>query len=825
LKASLLLQQISTASPGSLDLEAAIAEQLQKTIGVQPDQASRTQLMQAVAQVARQQLSQRWVETQAQQAKNKARRVVYLSMEFLMGRALGNALAALNLTRGAASGIAQFAQTLEDVAAREPDAALGNGGLGRLAACFLDSMATLGLPSFGYGIRYEYGMFAQNIQNGCQVEYPDPWLQDGTPWEFPRADISYPVCFGGWVEHVGGKAIWHKSGEVAAKAFDMVVPGHGTQHVSTLRLWKAAAPAHFDLGAFNTGDYARAASAKNEFENISWVLYPNDSTPAGRELRLKQEYFFVSASIQDLVKRHLDEHATLANLADKVAIHLNDTHPAIGVAELMRVLVDEHAMPWAKAWALCGKTFSYTNHTLMPEALETWPVALLQKVLPRHLEIIFQVNQEFLDLAAQLHPGDDALLARLSLIDEHGERRVRMAHLSIVGSHKVNGVSALHSDLLVQTIFADFAQIWPERFTNMTNGVTPRRWLAQANPGLAGLLDDTLGSGWRLDLDQLARLKPLQTDVVFGQKFMAIKHANKQKLAACIEQSTGIKVSANSLFDVQVKRIHEYKRQLLNALHVITRYQAILANPTADWVPRTVIFAGKAASSYHAAKSIIRLIHDVGAVINNDARIAGKLKLVFIPNYGVSVAEVIMPGADLSEQISTAGTEASGTGNMKLALNGALTIGTDDGANIEIRQNVGDDNIFIFGLKTPEVQVLKAGSYKPISVYEKSPPLKAVLDAITNGDFSPDEPTRYQGLVDALLQGGDYYLLLADYASYVAAQLRVDALYRNPAAWCQRSIANVAGMGAFSSDRTIAEYARQIWQLEPVKTAQLPTAQ
>ena len=798
-------------------LAAQIEEHLLSTVGVASEDASPTDLMQAVAQVARQQLSQRWVETQARQRAAKARRVVYLSMEFLMGRTLSNALAALNLTAGAAQGLAQHAQSLEDVADREPDAALGNGGLGRLAACFLDSMATLGLPSFGYGIRYEYGMFAQEIQNGAQVEYPDPWLQDGTPWEFPRAGISYPVRFGGWVEHLNGTPIWRHAGEVAAKAYDMVVPGHGTPHVSTLRLWKAVAPAHIDLGAFNLGDYARAANTKNEFENISWVLYPNDSTPAGRELRLKQEYFFVAASIQDLVKRHLDEHPSLDNLADKVAIHLNDTHPAIGVAELMRLLCDEHGMAWEKAWALCGKTFSYTNHTLMPEALETWPVALIQHVLPRHLEIIFRINKEFLELAAAHRPGDNAFLARLSLIDEHGERRVRMAHLSVVGSHQVNGVSALHSELLVQTIFADFAELWPERFTNMTNGVTPRRWLAQANPQLSGLLDDTLGSRWRLDLDQLKRLDEYRSDAGFQARFMAIKRANKARLAAYIEKTTGITVSPDTLFDVQVKRIHEYKRQLLNVLHVVTRYQAILADPDpdADWVPRTVIFAGKAASSYHTAKSIIRLVHDVGSVINSDPRVKGKLKLVFVPNYGVSVAEVIMPGADLSEQISTAGTEASGTGNMKLALNGALTIGTDDGANIEIRQNVGDENIFIFGLKTPEVQALRQSGYQPMRYYESIPALKSVLDALAGGQFSPDEPGRYRALVDSLLWGGDHYLLLADYESYVATQLRVDALYRQPARWCERAIANVAGMGVFSSDRTIGNYARQIWAIEP----------
>ena len=804
-----------SATPLTATPSEQINAHLLHTVGVAPDRASASDLMLATAQVARAQLSRRWVTTQAQERTQKARRVVYLSMEFLMGRTLSNALAALDLTEGAAKGLAQHAQKLEEIASREPDAALGNGGLGRLAACFLDSMATLGMPSFGYGIRYEYGMFAQEIQQGSQIEYPDSWLVDGTPWEFPRADLTYPVRFGGWVTHENDKAAWKHAGEVAAKAYDMVVPGHGTEKVSTLRLWKAVAPEHIDLGAFNTGDYARAACAKNEYENISWVLYPNDSTPAGRELRLKQEYFFVAASMQDLVKRHLDEHPSLDNLAEHVAIQLHDTHPSIGVAELMRILCDDHAFDWDQAWALCGKTFSYTNHTLMPEALETWPVSLLQHVLPRHLEIIFRINKEFLDHAARFRPGDHEFLKRLSLIEENGERRVRMAHLSVVGSHQVNGVSALHSELLVHTIFSDFAALWPKRFTNITNGVTPRRWLAQANPGLSALLDDTLGKAWRLDLNQLKRLEGYLGDTAFTEKFMAIKRVNKVRLAHYIESSTGVQVSPDSLFDVQVKRIHEYKRQLLNVLHVVSRYQAILANPEAPWVPRTVIFAGKAASSYVAAKSIIRLIHDVGLTINNDPRIDDKLKLVFIPNYGVSVAEIIMPGADLSEQISTAGTEASGTGNMKLALNGALTIGTDDGANIEIRQQVGDDNIFIFGLKTPEVRQLRVEGYHPLHHYENNPALKAVLDAIAEGQFSPDEPERYRALVNSLVWGGDHYMLLADYASYVATQVQVDALYSQPALWGQRAIRNVAGMGVFSSDHAIGAYARDIWHVAP----------
>ena len=798
------------------ELPVAVDRQLLHVIGVTPRQASQGEVMRAIAQLAREQLSRRWVATDAADRAAKARRVYYLSMEFLMGRTLGNALAALNLQADAQAAAQRHAASLEDIAHHEPDAALGNGGLGRLAACFLDSMATLGLPSFGYGIRYEYGMFEQSIAGGRQIEHPDPWLEDGTPWEFPRADLAYSVRFGGHVQpptRAGEPPTWHHAEEVNAKAFDMVVPGHGTERVSTLRMWKAAAPAHIDLHAFNSGDYARAAEFKNAFENISWVLYPNDSTPAGRELRLKQEYFFTSASIQDILARHVAENGSLINLAEKVAIHLNDTHPAIGVAELMRLLVDEYGFEWGFAWAQTQKVFSYTNHTLMPEALETWPVQLMQKVLPRHMDIIYRINHEFLEIAARHRPGDGGFLQRLSLIGENGERRVRMAHLSIVGSHKVNGVSALHSDLLVQTIFADFAQLWPERFCNVTNGVTPRRWLEQANPGLAGLLDRTIGTGWRRDLGALRELQRHAEDPALRRDFLAVKRANKQRLATAIERTVGIAVDPDSLFDVQVKRIHEYKRQLLNVLHVVHRWQSILADPHAAWVPRTVIFAGKAASSYHTAKQIIRLIHDVGSVVNADPVVAGRLKVVFVPNYGVSVAEVIMPAADLSEQISTAGTEASGTGNMKLALNGALTIGTDDGANIEIRQNVGDDNIFIFGLKTAEVEATRQGGYDPMGLIGAQPALKAALDAVAGGSFSADEPARYAPLVDSL-RYHDHYRLLADFASYVQAQGAVDALYRDADAWARKAIANVAGMGPFSSDRTIREYAEAIWHVQ-----------
>jgi starch phosphorylase len=800
-----------------LDRADAVDQQLFAVVGTEPARAAPTEMMHAIAALARQQLSRRWVATDRADREAKARRVYYLSMEFLIGRTLGNALDALGQTGEMADAARAHAMALEDVAATEADAALGNGGLGRLAACFLDSLATLELPSWGYGIRYEFGMFAQGIRDGQQVETPDAWLENGTPWEFPRA-ASYDVPFGGWVEPAAEPeqaSAWRPAQHVRARAYDMVIPGHGTERVSTLRLWKSLAPSQIDLPAFNAGDYARAAQAKNQSENISWVLYPNDSSADGRRLRLAQEFFFTSASLQDILARHLAEHGRLTNLADKVAIHLNDTHPAIGVAELMRLLVDEHGFAWSPAWRIASAVFSYTNHTLMPEALEAWPVALLQELLPRHLDIVFRINHELLTRARTLAPGDDELLRRLSLIDEGGERRVRMAHLAVVGSHRVNGVSALHSELLVKTLFADFARLWPERFVNVTNGVTPRRWLAQANPGLAALIDARIGAGWRLDLAQLERLAPLADDAGFRAAFAAAKLANKQRLAALIHARLGLEVDPASLFDVQVKRFHEYKRQLLNLLQVVARYQAMLADPGAPWVPRTVVFAGKAASGYAAAKAIIRLIHDVAAVVNADARLGGRLKIAFVPNYGVSLAEVIMPAADLSEQISTAGTEASGTGNMKLALNGALTIGTDDGANIEIRQQVGDDNIFVFGLSAAEVAAERAAGYQPLRHYESQPRLKAVLDAIASGAFSEGDPGRYRALVDSLLWGGDPYLLLADFESYWQAQHRVDRAFGAPERWMRMAIVNVAKMGFFSSDRTIADYARQIWGLTP----------
>ena len=799
-------------------LRSEVDEKLLTSVAAEPATANTKEIYKALAQVARDRLAKRWVETQAADRRNKTRRVYYMSMEFLIGRTLDNALSALDLREAAAAAFNQAGVPgISDILECEPDAALGNGGLGRLAACFLDSMATLELPSWGYGMRYEYGMFAQSIINGAQVEHPDSWLVDGTPWEFPRPGTHFTVRFGGTAEHHGEWAEWNAAEAVEARAYDYVIPGQATERVSTLRLWKAGAPAQIDLNAFNSGDYARAAEFKNRFENISWVLYPNDSTPAGRELRLRQEYFFVSASLQDILFHHLEEHSSLQNLADQIAIHLNDTHPAIAVAELMRLLCDEHGMLWNDAWAQCRRIFSYTNHTLMPEALETWPVGLMQYLLPRHMRIIYRINQEFLNEVAQRFPGDIDLIRRVSLIDDADgnpdNKRVRMAHLCIVGSHRINGVSQLHSDLMVQTIFADFARLYPDRFHNKTNGVTPRRWLAQANLGLAKLIDARLGKDWRHELDRLGELRPAADDKAFREHFAAAKHANKQRLAEYIRRETGISLDPNSLFDVQVKRIHEYKRQLLNVLHVITRYNMILHGQGDHFAPRSVIFAGKAASSYHMAKQIIHLIHDVANVVNNDPRTRDKLKVVFVPNYGVSIAELIMPAANLSEQISTAGTEASGTGNMKLSLNGALTIGTEDGANIEIRDNVGADNIFIFGNSTPQVQDLRRNGYDPRSTYQTNPQLNETLNKIDGGFFCNTDRRRYHDLFNSLVNYGDHYMLLADYADYIATQMRVDNLYLTPDEWQRKAILNVAGMGTFSSDRTIREYAIDTWNM------------
>ena len=794
----------------------AISTKLMYTVGKDPVSARPEDWLHAVSHAVRDHLVERWMKTTRAQYAQDVKRVYYLSMEFLIGRTFTNAVLALELMPVIRQALAELDVDVDKLLDLEHDAALGNGGLGRLAACFLDSMATLGVPGFGYGIRYDYGMFRQQIVDGRQVEVPDYWLTGGNPWEFPRPEVQFRVRFGGHLEQHGDTVRWVGTDDVLAMAYDTIIPGYGTEATNTLRLWSAKATEEMNLRAFNQGNYFGAVETKNHSENVSRVLYPDDSTASGRELRLRQEYFFVSASLQDLLRRYLRTHTGFEALPDKVSIHLNDTHPVLAIPELMRLLVDEHRVPWTHAWQLCQKVFSYTNHTLMHEALETWPVEMLGRVLPRHLRIIFDINAHFLGGVAQRGGGDPDLLRRVSLIDEAGERRVRMGYLAVVASHSINGVSALHSDLMKASIFRDFAQLWPERFNNKTNGVTPRRWLAQANPGLATLLDQRLGRGWRRQLDQLDSLRHALDLPGFLGAVRKVKRQNKERLGRLVLKQLGIDLNPDALFDVQVKRIHEYKRQLLNLLHVVTRYQRILANPDAQWVPRVVVFAGKAASAYRMAKLVIQLTNDIARVINNDPRVGGRLKVVFIPNYSVSLAEVIIPAADLSEQISTAGTEASGTGNMKFALNGALTIGTLDGANVEIREQVGDENIFIFGHTTPEVADIRARGYQPRAIYEADAELRAVLDAIRDGVFSPDDPGRYQPIFDALVNWGDHYLLLADYASYVATQDRVDTLYRNADEWTRRAVLNIAGMGLFSSDRTIAEYAHEIWHTRPV---------
>ncbi|MBP6676699.1 MAG: glycogen/starch/alpha-glucan phosphorylase [Vitreoscilla sp.] len=810
------------AAPRAASASSVITKEFrqisQRALAQRSDADSADACLHAVALASRTLLADRWAATQQADAKRKSgRRVHYLSMEFLMGRALGNALAALGMQGEAQASLPASAPALGEVLEAEPDAALGNGGLGRLAACFLDSFATLGLPSFGYGLRYRHGMFAQHIQEGRQVEQPDEWLRHGSAWELPRAELRYRVGFGGAVRMEGGQPRWVPAEGVEAQAVDFVVPGHGTERVSTLRQWQAQALRPIDFVTFCRGEHVHAGQHLHQAEALNWVLYPDDSTPAGRELRLRQEYLLVSASLQDMLARHLRETGDMHSFGRLNAVHLNDTHPALAPAELMRLLLDEHGLGWDEAWKITHQAVSYTNHTLMPEALECWGVGLFEALLPRHLDIAYEINRRFLDEVRARFPGDEAMAARVSLIDEGigqhghaGERRVRMAALAIVASHKVNGVSALHSQLMVDTIFADYAALWPERFINVTNGVTPRRWLEQANPGLSNLLDKTIGDGWRADLTLLGKLAPKAALKRLGAEFSKVKLANKQVLAEHIRRELGINVDPTSLFDVQIKRIHEYKRQLLNVLHVVARFQAIVDIPQAHWTPRTVIFAGKAASAYRAAKQVIQLIHDVARVVNSDPRVGERLKVVFLPNYSVSLAEIILPAADLSEQISTAGTEASGTGNMKFALNGALTIGTWDGANIEMAQGMGEHNMFVFGLRTEEVAQIKALGYDPRWYVEENRQLQQVLDAITHGHFSHGEPDRYRSLVQPLLQH-DPYMLMADFAAYVRTQAEVDALYEQPAAWTERAIRNVAGMGRFSTDRTIGEYVQKVW--------------
>ncbi|WP_213301123.1 glycogen/starch/alpha-glucan phosphorylase [Paraburkholderia sacchari] len=801
-------------------LRRSVSNRLMYGVGKDAVTARPQDWLHAAALAVRDRLVERWMTTTRRQYDQDAKRVYYLSMEFLIGRTFSNALLALGIYEPMKEALSGLGVDMESLIDLEPDAALGNGGLGRLAACFLDSMATLGIPGFGYGIRYDYGMFRQQIINGEQVEEPDYWLRSGNPWEFPRPEVQYPVHFGGRTVQRNGTVEWIETHTVNAMAYDTIIPGYATSATNTLRLWSARACEELDLSAFNQGDYQRAVEARNVSENVSRLLYPDDSTMAGRELRLRQEYFFVSATMQDLIRRYLRTHSTFGRFSDKVAVHLNDTHPVLAIPELIRLFVDVHHMPWDEAMGHIKRVFSYTNHTLMPEALETWDVELLGRLLPRHLEIIFDINAAFLsEASASKEKGTHDLdfIRRISLVDEYGQRRVRMAWLAIVASHKVNGVSKLHSQLMTRDIFADFARLYPERFTNVTNGITPRRWLAQASPPLARLVDETIGTQWRKDLFELGALRKVAGDAAFEEAFRAAKRENKVRLIRRMTARTGLAFNPDALFDMQVKRIHEYKRQLLNVLHVITRYNRIVQSPERDWVPRVVLFAGKAASAYRMAKTIIRLINDVAEKVNHDPVVGDRLKVVFVPNYGVSVAELLIPAADLSEQISTAGTEASGTGNMKLALNGALTMGTLDGANIEIGEAVGDDNIFIFGNTADQVDALRAAGYRPRQIYEENAELRMALDQIRRGFFAPDDPARYQEIFHTLVDWGDHYMVLADYAAFVQAQETADRRYVDLRSWAASAIENVAGMGMFSSDRAIAEYAKEIWRTKPIE--------
>ena len=792
--------------PGNL--QAALIERLTRSLGKNPQWATPRDLYDALSLAVREELMLRWLATQRRVVNAGVKRVCYFSVEYLPGRSLLNALCALDgeLVSEARAALKNLGHELDEIVAQEPDPGLGNGGLGRLAACFLDSLATLHYPAVGYGIRYDYGIFTQVIDAaGGQREIASSWLRLRNVWETPRGNVRYRVRFGGRVDPAAG---WVGTQDQYAIGFDQLTPGNAGPTVNHLRLWSGRAITPFHLDAFNAGDYARAVAEQIEAKNLSRVLYPDDSTPQGKELRLKQQYFFVSASCQDILATHLAEGRSLQALPDSVAIQLNDTHPAVAIAELMRLLIDEHEFDWTPAWSITTQIFSYTNHTLLPEALETWPVALFERLLPRHLEIIYLINRNFLDALSQQRPGDDGIRRRLSIIDDSGERRVRMAHLAIVGSRRVNGVAELHSELMRTQVFREFSEFYPKRFINVTNGVSVRRWLKQSNPGLSALLTQHLGRAWENDLEELSRLAGAIPDPEFRRQFRAIKRANKQRLAEEVRRRCALELDLDHLFDVQVKRIHEYKRQLLNLLHVVSRYLKLRADPDAPCVPRTVLFAGKAAPGYAMAKAVIQLINNVAEQISADPAVRGRLRVVFLPDYDVSLAQLIVPAADLSQQISTAGMEASGTGNMKLALNGALTIGTLDGANIEIRAHVGEENMFIFGLTAAEVASRREG-YRPLDELARNPELAKLIDFLrTHFAAGP--------IIDRLLEAGEPYLLLADFASYAAAQARVDALYLDEDEWSRRAAINCLGMGYFSSDRCVREYADQIWSVKPV---------
>lgn len=799
------------------DLVSAVSDHLRYSFAKNNRTASKHDIYLATALAIRDRLIHRWMKTMKRYYVTDAKRVYYLSAEYLLGRSMGNNLLNMGLIDTAKRLLAEHGIDLDKLEEEEPDPGLGNGGLGRLAACFLDSLATLNYPAVGYGIRYEFGIFQQSFKDGYQVESRDPWLERLNPWEIPRPDLAATIQFEGNVEHrldENGElcADWINTKKVKGIPYDMPIAGYDTETVNSLRLWSAQATNDFNLGIFNAGDFRKAVEDKVISETISKVLYPADNNPEGRELRLKQQYFFVCCSIHDIIRRYKKEHKTFDNFVDKVAIQLNDTHPAIAIAEFMRVLVDLEKVKWDKAWSITEQVFGYTNHTLLPEALERWPLPMFAKLLPRHLEIIYEINRRFLLRVHIAFPGDYAMQRRLSIIDETGEKFIRMANLAVIGSHSINGVAAIHSELVKTDLFPDFVKLFPERFNNKTNGVTMRRWMLSSNPELSALITEKIGKDWVTNSDELRKLEPFSKDKAFLDRIIAIKRKNKERF---VKKYLPFNVSTDMLFDVQVKRIHEYKRQLLNALHVIHLYRTIKNNPKANRVPRLVLFGGKAAPGYAAAKLHIKFINDIARIINDDPTITNKLRVYLLPNYCVSMAEVVIPAADLSEQISTAGKEASGTGNMKFSLNGALTIGTLDGANVEIREQVGAENFFLFGLNESEVKTLRDEGYDPMAYIDESEDLRAVLKMIESGFFSPDDRSRYHSIVQ-WLRTSDPYMLCADFDAYVRSQEEVEEAFRDTREWARKCVLNIARMGFFSSDRTIRQYANDIWKIEAV---------
>ncbi len=802
------------------ELRQEIVHHLRTTLGTSERKASKQAWWMATCATLNHLLYDRLTHTHEVHLQKDTRAVHYLSAEFLMGRLTANNLHNLGLYKVCEAALKDLDLELADLCEIEPDMALGNGGLGRLAACFIDSMATLGYPAVGYGIHYEHGLFRQEIRDGHQVERPDAWREYGNPWEICRPESVQDVPLYGYVETVFGddakiKKVWHPGRVIKGVPWDIPIVGFGANTVNILRLWESRASNFFDWDVFNHGGYVDSQKEKAEAETISKVLYPNDETEAGKELRLIQQYFFCACSLKDIMRRYKRNHSDLSAFAAQIAVQLNDTHPTIAIPELMRILIDEEGLEWKDAWAVSSKVFSYTNHTLLPEALETWPVYLFERVLPRHLEIIYEINAHFLKDEVEVKwPNNNDIKRKLSIIDEGNPRRVRMANLCVIGSHKVNGVAEIHSKLVKEDLFPEFNELWPNKFCNVTNGVTPRRWLLSCNQELADLFTETVGPSWPLDLDILKQLTNKADDKIFQDRFMAIKKHNKEKLVKVIKQETGIDVSADAIFDIQIKRLHEYKRQQLNLLHILVLYRRLLVDADYDMHPRVFIFGSKAAPGYRVAKDIIYAINKVGERINNDPRVKGKLKVVFMPNYRVSLAEKLIPAADVSEQISTAGYEASGTGNMKLAMNGAITIGTLDGANIEIAEEVGEDNCVIFGLTVDEVKALKAKGYNPWDYYYANPEIKAALDWLDTDYFTPGHPGELQSIKKALLEWGDTYLSLADFAAYDAAHQRLDKLYRDKAVWAKMAIINAASVGKFNSDRSIEDYVRQIWHLE-----------